>query len=130
MANFSRGEADFAADVDAIEVGSEAECVRKEGVTEEDGHAVAPSGVGCLEVAACFGTVDDVVVDEGSHVDELEDDADFEVIGVELAGGASDEDGEGGADAFAVGVTDVGNVRFDLWIEGVNLFTDQRLDLL
>ena len=38
---------------------------------------------------------------------------------------AADEDGEGGADTFAGGVADVGDIGLDGGIEGTDLFADR-----
>ena len=124
LADLARGVADLAADVDAVEVGGQGEGVGEQGVAEQDGERVAPFGVGGGHHAAGVGAVDDVVVDERGHVDELEDDADFQVVVGDAAGGAADEDGEGGADALAGGVADVGDVGLDGGIEAADLLAD------
>lgn len=128
LADFAGGVADFAADVDAIEIGGEGEGVREEGIAEEDGEGVSPFRVGGGDHAAGVGAVHDIVMDEGCHVDEFEDDADFQVVIGDAAGGAADEDGEGGADAFAGSVADVGDVGFDGGIEAADLFADGDFD--
>ena len=67
-------------------------------------------------------------MDERGDVDELEDDAEFSSVLGHAAGGAAGEDGEGGADAFAGGVADVGDVALDGGIELGGLLLDDALD--
>jgi hypothetical protein len=77
LADFAGGVADLAADVDAVEIGGQGERVGK-GVAEQDGERVAPFGVGGGHHAAGVRAVDDVVMDQRGHVDEFEDDAEFQ----------------------------------------------------
>ena len=128
FANFARGLADFAADGNFTKVGGESERVGKEGVTEEHGKSCTPFGIGRGNHAAGHGTIDDVVVNERGHVDELEDDADLVLIRAKVSESTADENGERRADAFARGIADVADVRFDGWVEGTDLVADRGLD--
>ena len=75
-------------------------------------------------------TVDDIVVDEGRHVDELQDDSDFQVIFIHATERTTDEDRQGGADAFARGIANVTDIRLHRRIEGADLVADRGLDPL
>ena len=93
-------------------------------VAKQDGERVAPFGVGGGHHAAGVCAIDDVIMDQGGHVDEFEDDADFQVVVGDTARGSADENGEGGPDAFAGGVADVGDIWLDGGIEATDLFAD------
>ena len=74
--------------------------------------------------AAGGGLVEDVIVDEGGGVDEFDDDGEVEVVGEESAGSAAGEEGEGGAEPFAVTLDGVGHVGFHGGVEGGGLGAD------
>ena len=129
LANFARGFGDFAREGEVIELGGKHQGMREERVAEEDGGAFTPLCVGGRDLSAGGGAIDDVIVDEGGHVDELEDGAEQQVVFSHAAGSATDEGGEGRADAFTGGVADVRDVWLDARVEGADLVAEGGFDL-
>ena len=117
-ADIGGGAGDAAGDFAIGETGRELEGVGEEAIAQEDGDGVAPLGVGGGLGAAFFRAIHDVVMDEGGGVDEFEDDGEVQVAGVDIAGGAARQEGEGGAEPLAAALAGVGDVGLDRGIEG------------
>ena len=62
-------------------------------------------------------------------MDEFEDDAEIDVVVIQFSGGSAGQDGEGGANALAVGFANILHVGFHTGVEFANLFADAGLDL-
>ena len=116
-ADIRGGAGDAAGDFAIGKAGGELERVGEEAIAQEDGDGVAPLGVGRGLGAAFFRAIHDVVMDQGGGVDELQDDGEVEVAGVDLAGGAAGQEGEGGAEPLAAALAGVGDVGLDGGIE-------------
>jgi hypothetical protein len=102
--------------------------VREEAIAEEHAEGIPPFGIGGGCLAADLGSVDDVVVNEGGDMNELENDRELVVIVRDLAGRTARKKGEGRTDPFAGGVENVGDVGLDRRIKGVGLLADAGLD--
>ncbi len=92
---------------------AEVERRRDEVIAEDDGCFVAPELVDGQTPAACIGAIEDIIVDEGGHVDHLGDGCQgdvvrgqLELIGV-FGGGESAEEDEGRAEHLAAVAFDV-----------------------
>jgi len=78
LADFARADFAGSAGDDAAEfrggvVGGEDEGVGEEGVTEQHGRMGAVGAVGGVAAVAGVGTIEDIVMDQGSEVDQLDD---------------------------------------------------------
>lgn len=102
----------------------------EKGVAKKNGQAISPFRVGRGNGAAGGRSVDDVIVNQGRHVNELDRDAEANVIFAKFAGGSADESGESGADSFAVGLANVFHVRLHTGVEGANLLENEGFDLV
>ena len=102
----------------------------EKGVAKKNGQAISPFRVGRGNGASGGRSVDDVIVNQGRHVNELDRDAEANVIFAKFAGGSADESGEGGADSFAVGLADILHVWLHAGVEGANLLENEGFDLV
>lgn len=67
-------------------------------------------------------------MNEGGGVDQFKNHREIEVTGVDIAGGAAGEEGEGRAETFAAALASVGDVGLDGGIERAGLLGDAFLD--
>ena len=111
----------------SVEIGSQQKRVREQGVTQQDGHAIAPFGIGCWDLAASVSAINDVIMNQCRHVDELKNNPDGEVVGFYAAGSATHKNGQDRADPFAAGAADIVDVRGDGGIEGTYLIANLSL---
>jgi hypothetical protein len=134
FANNIRGVGDEAAGELALiglEAGAEVVGVGDEVIAEEDGGFVAVEIVDGGAAAADFGAVEDVVMDEGGHVDHFDDGGEGDVgvgeglfVGGVSRGEAGEED-EHGAEHFAAELADVGNEGVDVGEIGGEFFGEE-----
>lgn len=101
----------------------------EEKITDQDGGFAAPDGVGGLSPAAGEGFVDDIVVEEGGCVDELDDGGEGVVLPTAVAEHAGCEQGQDGAQPLAAAVDQVGTEFGDQWDLGVEFFEDDAIGL-
>ena len=102
----------------------------EEGVAKKNSEAISPLRVGCGNGAPGGRSVDDVIVNEGRHVNELNRDPKADVVFAKFAGGSADQSGEGGADPFAPRLADVFHVWLHAGVEGANLLENEGFDLI
>lgn len=126
--NFGGSIGDATADFGVGKIGGKFKGVGKKAIAEENTDGVAPFGIGGGLIATTVGSVDDVIVDEGGHVDQFQDYGQIDMGGSDFTRGAASENGEGGAQMFAAIVEGVGNVAFHSGIEGPGLFLDALID--
>lgn len=124
LANVADDLGDHAAEFGVAEFGAHDHGVGEHDVAEEDGEFVAPEGVGCGFVAPGVGMVEDVVMDEGGHVDEFEHGGEGDVLGFDAAGGTCGEEDEAGTDEFALRFADLGHVVLHMRFEAGDLCSD------
>jgi hypothetical protein len=67
-------------------------------------------------------------MDECSGMDELEDDGEVKVTGVDIASGTAGEEGEGRAKTLSAALAGVGDVGLHGRVEGASLLGDPLLD--
>jgi hypothetical protein len=113
-----------------FDLGAEVEGGGEEVVAENDGGFVAVEVVDGGAAAADVGLVEDVVVDEGGHVDHFADGSGGNVVGGELGaiGEAAQED-EGWAEHLAAVAFDVGNEGLDGCVGGFELVVESARDV-
>lgn len=84
-----------------------------------------------MESARCFvasvSAINDVIMNQCRHVDELKDHPNGQVVGFYATGSATYKNGQDRADAFAAGVADIIDVRGDGRIEGTYLISNLSL---
>ena len=90
-----------------IEAGAEVEAVADEVIAQEDGGFVAAKMVDGRAFSAELGFVEDVIVDEGGHVDHFDDGGQDDVGVGELAAGFAGEKKQKGAEHFSAEPADV-----------------------
>ena len=129
LANSAGRFGDFAREGEVIELRGKHQGMREEGVAQQDSHAYAPLGVGSGHLTTGGSAVDDVVMDQGGHVDELQNRAEHQVVGLYSTGGTTDEGGQSGADSLSGRVADIRNIGLHTGVEGPDLITESRLDL-
>ena len=101
--------------------------MREQRVTQQDGHAITPFCIGCWDLAASVSAINDVIMNQCRHVDELKDHTNGQVGGFYSAGSTTYKNGQDRADAFAAGVADIIDVRGDGRIEGKYLISNLSL---
>ena len=127
-ANIRGGAGDAPGDFAVGEVGGKLEGMGEEAIAQEDRDGVAPLGIDGGLGAALLGAVHDIVMDEGGGMDELEDDGEIQVAGVDIPGGAACEEGKGGAEALAAALDRVGDVGLHSDVKCACLLRDPLLD--
>ena len=103
-----------------------------EEIAEEDGGLVAVEMVDGGALAADFGAVEDIIMDEGGHMDHFDDGGEDDMIVGEgvmgVAGGQAGEEHEGGAEHFAAELGDVANEVVDVGEVGGQLAGEKAVD--